>query len=177
MAPHQSRQPPRFLLFNWRFVVKIILVVAAVSCLAAILVLIFIMGKSGNTHAAISSYFSLSRKQIGPTLMVVGFFLVAFAGFITWLFALYTSHYIAGPLYRFARNIEMLIKQGLADPIPTRQKDHLKQQEMQLQRTVTRLQQHYSEVRLATEEALSQLYTQPTVSIKKLKELDREVHL
>ncbi|MDO8413152.1 MAG: hypothetical protein Q7S51_05100 [Gallionellaceae bacterium] len=168
---------PRFLLFNWRFVIKTVLIVAAVSCVAATLVLIFVLGKSGTTHAAVSSYFSLSRKQIGPTLIFVGFFMVGFAGFMTWLFALYTSHYIAGPLYRFARNIEILIKQGLVTPIPTRKKDLLKLQEKQMQLSVAKLQQHYGAIRAATEEALLQLNSQSAVSIKKLKELDREVRL
>lgn len=178
MANDQTQgSQPHFLLFNWHFIAKIALIIAALSCLGAVLVLHFITGSLGESYAEVARYFSLSRKSIGPTLLVAGLILVSFASIITWLIALYTSFYIAGPLFRFSRNFETLIEQGPTSLIPTRKADSLKQEEQQIKRSVTKLQQHYSEMRAMTEEALAQLDAQPTASITKLKELDREAHL
>lgn len=168
---------PRFLLFNWHFVAKIALIIAAVSCLGAVLVLHFITGSSGENYAEVARYFSLSRKSIGPTLLVAGLILASFASIITWLIALYTSFYIAGPLFRFSRNFESLIEQGPISPVPTRKTDRLKQEEQQIKRSVIKLQQHYGEMRAAAEEALAHLDSQPASSIAKLKEIDREARL
>lgn len=168
---------PHFLLFNWHFVAKIALIIAAVSCLGAVLVLHFITGSSGENYAEVARYFSLSRKSIGPTLLVAGLILISFASIITWLIALYTSFYIAGPLFRFSRNFETLIKHGPTSLIPTRKTDNLKQEEQQIKLSVARLQRHYSEIRTMAEQALAQLDSQPASAVARLKELDRAARL
>lgn len=168
---------PRFLLFNWHFVAKIALILAAVSCLGAVLVLHFITGSLGENYAEVARYFSLSRKNIGPTILAAGLILVSFASIITWLIALYTSFYIAGPLFRFSRNFEILIEQGPAMLTPTRKSDSLKLEEQQIRRSVAKLQQHYGEMRALAEDALSRLDSQPASSIEQLKEIDRAAHL
>jgi len=119
------------------------------------------------------------RVQPAPTLLVAGLFLVSFSGVITFLISLYTGFYIAGPLYRFARNLEIFIEQGLVAPIPTREKDQLKQEEQLIKRSSIRLQNHYGALRAATDTALSQLAAQqdPSAAIAQLKELERAARL
>ncbi len=171
---------PRSLLFNWHFVAKIALVIAAISCLAAVLVLNYITGSIGQNYVEMARYFSSSRASVGPTLLVAGLILVSFVSVITWLMALYTSFYIAGPLFRFSRNLEVLIKQGPIPLMPTRSTDLLKEEERVIKRSVARLQQHYSEMRATAEEMLGQLDSQPSTLnalIAKLKKGDHEVHL
>ena len=170
---------PRFLLLNGHFVAKIALVIAAISCLAAVLVLNYITGSIGQNYAEVARYFSSSRASIGPILLVAGLILVSFVSVITWLMALYTSFYIAGPLFRFSRNLEVLIKQGPTTLIPTRKTDLLKEEEQIIKRSVARLQQHYSEMRATAEEILGQHDSQPPTLlplIAKLKKGDHEVH-
>ena len=177
MANDQTQgNEPRFLL-HLHLVAKIALIVGAVSCLGMLLVLTFITDKSGASYGAIIRSYSLSRQHLGPTMLIAGLFLVSFSGVITWLISLYASFYIAGPLYRFSRNLETFIAQGPTTPVPTREKDHLKQEEQQIKRSIAKLQQHYGEMRAAAEEALSQLDSQSAPAIAKLKELDREAHL
>lgn len=167
------------LLLRVQLVAKIALIIGGVSCLAMVLALNFITDKSGVSYDTIIRSYSLGRQHLGPTLLVEGLCLVSFAGVFTWMVALYAGFYIAGPLFRFARNLEEFIAKGPVTPLPTRQKDKLKQEEQQMLRSIIRLQNHYGAMRAATETALAQLDAQksPAVAISQLKELDRAAHL
>lgn len=166
-------------LLRLRMVAKIALIVGGLACLGLVLALNFITDKSGVNYQTIIHSHSLSRQQLGPALLVAGLFLVSFSGVITWLISQYTSFRIAGPLFRFARNLEMFIEQGPVAPIPTRKEDHLKQEEQQIKRSIAKLQNHYGALRVATDTALSQLAAQqdPSAAIAQLKELDRAARL
>jgi len=110
---------------------------------------------------------------------VEGLCLVSFAGLFTWLVSLYAGFYIAGPLYRFARNLEDFIEQGPVTPQPTRKKDKLKHEEQLILRSIVKLQNHYGAMRAAIDTALAQIDAQqdPSDAIAKLKELDRAARL
>ena len=181
MALDQSSQDKTYFLLRLRLrlISKIALMVGGLSCLFMLLVLHFITDNSGVNYETIIRSYSISRQHIGPTLLVAGLFLVAFSGAITFLIALYTGFYIAGPLFRFARNMELFIEHGAVTPIPTRKHDLLKQEEQQIKRSIIKLQKHYDEIRLTADTALFQLATQqnPSVAIAKLKEIDREIQL
>ena len=123
---------PQPTIFQWHFIAKIALLLAAVTCLGAVLVLHFITGDAGQNYADMARYFSASRKNIGPTMLVAGLILISFTSLITWMMTLYASFYIAGPLFRFARNLEILIEHGPTSPIPTRKTDRLKNEEQQI---------------------------------------------
>lgn len=179
MAHDQSLQDKTHFLLRLRLISKIALIVGVLSCLCMVLALIFITDNSGINYETIIRSHSISQQHLEPTMLVAGLFLVSFSGVATFLIALYTGFYIAGPLFRFARNIELFIEQGPVAPIPTREKDQLKQEEHQIKRSILKLQKHYNEILLATDTALSQLSAQqdPSVAIAKLKELDREIQL
>lgn len=179
MEQDQPTSDKTHLLLRLRLVSRIALIVGGLACLSMVLVLTFITDKSGVNYDTIIRSSSLSRQHLGPTLLVAGLFLVSFSGVITFLISLYTGFYIAGPLYRFASNLEVFIEQGLVAPIPTREKDQLKQEERLIRGSITRLQNHYDAVWAATETALSQLEAQqdPSAAIAQLKELDRAARL
>lgn len=179
MALEQSPRDKTYFLLRLRLISKIALIVGGLSCLCMVLALTFISDNSGVNYETIIRSHSISQQHLGPTMLVAGLFLVSFTGVITFLITLYTGFYIAGPLFRFARNIELFIEQGAVMPIPTREKDQLKLEEQQIKRSIIQLQKHYNEIQLATDTALSQLAAQqdPSVAISKLKELDREIQL
>lgn len=179
MANDQTSGDKSHFLLRLHLVAKIALIVGGVSCFAMVLALNFITDKSGASYDTIIRSYSLSRQHLGPTLLVAGLFLAAFAGVFTWMASLYTGFYIAGPLYRFSRNLEGFIEQGLTTPLPTRQKDKLKQEEQQILRSIVKLQNHYGAMRAATEAALAQIDARqnPAAAIAQLKELDRAARL
>lgn len=179
MAHEQSSGDKSHFLLRLHLVAKIALIVGVVSCLAMVLALNFITDKSGVSYDTIIRSYSLSRQHLGPTMLVGGLCLVSFAGVFTWLVSLYAGFYIAGPLYRFARNLEDFIEQGPITPLPTRQKDKLKREEQQILRSIVKLQSHYGAMRAATETALAQIDAQqdPSAAIAQLKELERAARL
>lgn len=179
MELDQSSADKTHFLLRLRLVSRIALIVGGLACLSMVLVLTFITDKSGVNYDTIIRSYNLSRQHLGPTLLVAGLFLVSFSGVITFLISLYTGFYIAGPLYRFTRNLEIVIEQGPVAPIPTREQDQLKQEERQLRLSIIKLQNHYAALRAATDTALSQLAAQqdPTAAIAQLKELDRATRL
>lgn len=162
-----------------RLVAKISLIVGGLACLCMVLVLNFITDTSGVNYETIIRSYSLSRQHLAPTLLVAGLFLISFSGVITFLISLYTGFYIAGPLYRFARNLESFIEQGSVTPIQTRKNDQLKREEQQIKRSVIRLKNHHDAIRDATDTALAQLAAQqdPSAAIAQLKDLDSATHL
>ncbi|MEO8332244.1 MAG: hypothetical protein ABI479_07395 [Gallionella sp.] len=179
MEQESSSAGKTHFLLRLRMISRIALVVGGLAGLSMVLVLAFITDKSGVNYDTIIRSYSLSQQHLGPTLLVVGLFLVSFSGAITFLISLYTGFYIAGPLYRFARNLEIFIEQGPVAPIPTRENDQLKQEEQLIKRSITRLQNHYDAVWAATETALSRLEAKqdPSAAIAQLKELDRATRL
>lgn len=179
MAHDQASRNETYFLLRLHLVAKITLIVSAAFCLGILLALAFIAGDSGIGYGAIIRSHSLSRQHLTPTLLVVSLFLVLFSGAAIWLISHRISFRIAGPLYRFARNLEIFIEYGPVAPVPTRESDHLKQEERQIQRGIARLQAHYGAMRAATETALAQIDSQqnPAAAIEQLKELDRATRL
>lgn len=166
-------------MLRMRLVARITLIVSAMSCLGILLALAFITGDPGASYGTIIRSHSLSRQYLAPALLIAGLFLVLLSGIVTRRVSHRTSFRIAGPLYRFACNLETFIEHGLTTPVPTRQKDYLKREEQQIKRSVARLQAHYGTMRAATEAALAQIDSQqnPAAAIEQLKELDRVTRL
>lgn len=179
MAHDQIAGGESYFLLRMRLVASITLIVSTVSCLGTALALIFITGDPGASYGTVIRSHSLSRQYLAPALVVVGLLLVLLSGVVIRRVSHRTSFHIAGPLYRFARNLETFMEHGLATPVPTRQKDCLKQEEQQIKRSVARLQAHYGAMRAATETALAQIDAQqnPSAAIEQLKELDRATRL
>ncbi len=179
MAHDQTSGGESHFLLRMRLVAKITLIVSALSFLGTLLALIYITGDPGASYGTIIRSHSLSRQHLAPALLIVGLLLVLFSGVVIWRISHRTSLNIAGPLYRFARNLEAFIEHGLATPVPTRQKDSLKQEEQQIKRSISRLQAHYDAMRAATETALAQIDAQqnPAAAIEQLKGLDRATRL
>lgn len=179
MAHDQAPRDESHFLLRLRLVSKLTLAVSLISCLGIVLVLAFITNDSGDDYGAIVRSHNLSRLYLAPALLIAGTILVMLSAAATWLISNHASFRIAGPLYRFARNLEAFIEHGPVTPVPTRKSDHLKQEEQQIKRSIARLQAHCGAMRAATETALAQIDSKqdPAATIAQLKELDRAVRL
>ena len=179
MAHDQASRDGTHFLLRLRLVSKITLIVRAVFCLGILLVLTFITDDSGIGYSTIIRSHNLNRRYLAHALLTAGVFLVPFSIVVTWLISRRISFHIAGPLYRFARNLETFIEHGPVIPVPTRKSDHLKQEERQIKHSIARVQAHYGAMRAATEAALAQINSQqfPAAAFAQLKELDRAARL
>lgn len=178
----QPQQP--YIVFHLNLVGKVALMVGALACAGLVLVLLFITDKSGASYGEIIRSNNFTRQSLGPAMLVAGLILVAFSAVITWLVSLYSSFRIAGPLFRFARNLEAMIESGPSAPVPIRRKDRLQVEGQQLSLSAARLQAHYGAMRDTTDRVAALLDSSDNaarevlpVEIAKLKECDRHVLL
>lgn len=146
----------RFALYT--SVVAVILLVASV---------LFLTDKLGASYAEIIYAHSFTQKHLKPVLLISGLCLLSFVAFITWLFTIYSTFRIAGPLYRFSRNLEQAAE-GVP-PLGVRKDDALQEISEQLKQSVTGLHNHYRQIDKQINELLYQ------IDIKDTRELDKSL--
>ena len=110
-----------------------------------------------------------------------GLMLIAIAGVATWMIALYSSHRIAGPLYRFSQNLKLAAASDAAPMLELRKGDALLAQAANVKLAVTSLRDHYGAVRAASAQAMAALAAGDAANyadaVQRLKGLDDQVQL
>ena len=128
-----------------RAIGHIALLVSAIT-LAAVMVLPLLLDASDNDYNRSTNMMLLAQDRLPYVMLAIGLLLVTATGITTWFITLYSSFRIAGPLYRFARNIELEIKEGPIPTIKIRAMDQLQVESEALANTVNSLQQHYQKI-------------------------------
>ena len=85
-----------------------------------------------------------SHDQLPVAMLIGGAVIVLVAGLMLFFLMLYSSARVAGPLYRFARNVEMQIDRGPVQTIQLRQGDYLQGLSQRLELAVSVLKAHYA---------------------------------
>lgn len=96
----------------------------------------------------------LTEQELLPATLVAGLGIIIVTAVVTGLIAVYSTFRVAGPLYRFARNVEHAKQHGPDRPIPIRHDDALQEEWLALKQSMEMLDQHYSALRTALGEAL-----------------------
>ena len=86
-----------------------------------------------------------SQEQLAIAMLIGGALVLALAGLIAWAFTLYFSHRIAGPIYRFTRNLELQIEKGPVTTVAIREEDNLQALSDKLGQAVDRLALYYDD--------------------------------
>jgi hypothetical protein len=76
-------------------------------------------------------------------MLIGGALIVLVAGLITWIITLYSSARVAGPLYRFSRNIELEIEHGPVETTRIRKGDSFQGLSNKLARAAEGLAKYY----------------------------------
>ena len=127
-------------------VAKIGLSVAVAAGAGLALVLALLGDDRGGGYGQLIGAYGLARESLGPAMLVFGLALTGFAGIAAWLFSLYASFRIAGPLYRISRDLEAQIEHGPVAPAPIRRSDRLQREWKELDASVAALCAHYAEL-------------------------------
>ncbi len=132
--------------------------IAALTGLGALLVLGAVVGwladGEGGSYLELIQAHAITRRQLGPALLVAGLVLLALVALVTWLFTLYGSFRFAGPLYRFTRNFRQAAQQP---PLGIRRDDALQATAAHLREAwdgLHRLRQELDEAAQAAEAAV-----------------------
>ena len=180
-------RPPRLappVFFHLKLAGKISLAIAAAAAVGLLLVVVLIAGRGGDSYRQAVAAYGVARENLAPALLVFGLAMAAVAGIATWLVTLYGTFRFAGPVYRFSRNLELVIDQGTkAQPLPLRGDDELQRECQVFRAAVAGLDGHYRELRTLLEEvergvaAGSADPVQLRQAIARLKEAESRVRL
>jgi len=167
--------------FHLKLVAKVSLGVGTVAVLSLLIALLLVSGPTEDTYAEIVRNNSITRDNLGKVMLAIGLMLVAIAGVITWMIALYSSFRIAGPLYRFTQNLKLAGASHSSPLIDLRKGDALTEQAEHIKHAVASLREHYAFVELVSGEALAALETGDAAAyaeaIAKLRALDEKVRV
>ena len=108
-------------------------------------------GAAGGYGELIVAY-TLSEAELLPALLVAGLTLLVLTGIVVWVVTLYVTFRVAGPMYRFARNVELAAACRPDQMLPLRRGDSLQTEWRLLHDTAQRLAAHQAALDLATDE-------------------------
>ena len=128
-----------------RLIARIALASGLLAAIVLLALIYALTGGSADDYSALVRSHTLTERNLAPAMLVAGLVLLAAAGALVWLAALYTSFRVAGPLYRFARNMEAACRGGEVTGI--RRRDCLQQTSRQLAGSARRFRAHYEELR------------------------------
>jgi len=122
-------------------VARIALGTGLAAAVILVLTLAFAVDRSGATYAELVQAHAITQRNLGPAFLVGGLALASITGFLTWLICLYSSFRVAGPLFRFTRNLEQASETDLLSDI--RRNDCLHDLADELKAQVGELHAHY----------------------------------
>ena len=130
-----------------------------VSALAALTfgaVIASLDGIEGRDYLQVVNALAATRRHLMPALALGGCVLLVLAGLLTWLVARWASFRLAGPLYRFARNVRD-VREGAGVPMHIRSGDLLQSESRRLMDAIACVQAHEAALREAAEAAAAAL--------------------
>lgn len=166
-----------------RWVAKLALGVGAIATAGLVITLSVLTDSSGISYGDLIQSHSIAQSYLGPVLLISGCLLIAVTAICTWLITLYSSFRIAGPLFRFSRNLETAITAGPRKPIPIREGDSLQQDAALLASSLAALEVHYANLHEEVAAAITQIkdreldQTQLQMINVKLKQLIEHVNV
>ncbi|MEH6471264.1 MAG: hypothetical protein V7752_08440 [Halopseudomonas sp.] len=122
-----------------------------------LLAVVWIAGSSSDDYVDQIQNLAATRRNLPFVMLSGGLLLAIGTGITTWLITLYSTFRVAGPLYRFSKNLEAGVMKGEVPRISIRRSDHLQAENQLLQDSVSTLYQHYSCLDQAAEQLVKQL--------------------
>ena len=169
-------------LFYAKWVAKIALLVALASAAGLLVAIFWVTTDEGVSYGSVVFSRSLTQQKLGPVMVVFGLLSVCVAALFTWLIVLYSSHRIAGPLFRFSQNIKAISQDPFAAPLAIRKTDLLQREWQHFDAAQKRLRDHYGELRDALTSCQQSLAVSGdgpklTEAITRLQEVERRVQI
>ena len=118
-------------------------------------VVVILSGAADGDYLTTIQSLAATRERLPFIMLSGGLVLAAGTGLTTWLITLYSTFRVAGPLYRFARNLETGIHSGKVPAIKIRGSDYLQDESALLQHSVGNLYDHYRAIDAQAVAALS----------------------
>ena len=137
-----------------RMVARMLFGATLAALVLLVVAMLFFADENGMDYTQLIQSHSLTRQNLGTALVIAGLFLTVCVGALSWLLALYGSFRVAGPLFRFTRNLEQASGQRTLPGV--RKGDCFQDVSRQLQQSVEALHRHHDEVRRLLDQAEAQ---------------------
>jgi len=134
-------------LFHLKWVGKIALLVALVAAVGLVAAVLGVSDDQTTSYTSLVVSRGMTQQKLMPVMWIFGLLCVFVAALTTWLIALYSSHRIAGPLFRFAQNIDAILRQPFNVPMAIRKTDVLQREWHEFDLAQARLRSHYGDLR------------------------------
>ncbi|RRJ85263.1 hypothetical protein [Aestuariirhabdus litorea] len=121
---------------------KICLLTSGFALLGIALLLLWMLYNLPQGYQALGVELLEAQRNLPWLMSLTALILVLGAGVTTWLIGLYSSFRVAGPLYRFARNLEIKYRHSNEPILSIRRGDALQNESDALMETIERLQRH-----------------------------------
>ncbi len=143
---------------------------------AGLLGVVWLAGPPAETYLQHVQSLALTQRHLPITMLLCGLLLAVGTGLTTWLIVLYSSFRVAGPLYRFARNLEAGAQTGAVPRIRIRHTDYLQAECRALEEAVAAVEAHRGSLDNALQDALAET-TDPRRRAAALRRIDQVLDL
>ena len=176
MGTIQQNPPPRPQI-HLRLIAQVALFSAIISGIALLILISGLIDRHGGSYSEIVSALSQTRGALNSAMTIAGLIIVTLTALLTWLIALYSSFRVAGPIFRFARNLEAAQSGGAI--LDIRANDALQADSEQLHNAVSNLSQHYADIDAAATVMAKALADEkdPQQSLQQLTEVVQHARL
>ncbi len=141
----QETTPVKMDLGLMRRVSEISLLIGSIATVGILMIALYVDAPYKDYLQSISGLLTTSRN-LGPVMLLSGFCLVGACTTVTWLIALYNSLHVAGPLYRFSRNLQLDDDGNPVPMIRIRSTDYLQGEFNLLKDTLQDFNGHYRRI-------------------------------
>lgn len=124
-----------------KLVAKVAIITGLAAAISLFFLVFFVAGESGASYLEIIQDHTVTRAHLRPVMTLAALILLMLVGFSVGIVALYTSFRVAGPLYRFTRNLQSPAK--VSDQRLIRHDDALHGVAAELHESRQSLEQHY----------------------------------
>ena len=139
-----------------RLTARVALGVSLVSATALLLAMYLLQrDQPAENYYQIIQSLTRSQDRLLFAMVTAGALTILLAGLLTWIITLYSSHRVAGPLYRFSKNLEMEIERGPVATTGLRNDDDFQELSKKLGSAAAELSLYYGD-QLALLDELSQ---------------------
>ncbi len=132
-------------------VTRISLWVGLLSLVIVSAVILMILPAIPDDYAKFIQYMTKVQYNLPLMISLSAALLISGAGFTVWIICLYSSFRIAGPMYRFARNLEKQIADGPTEMLQIRNDDQLQGESQLFNQATEHLKDFYAQIKQSSQ--------------------------
>ena len=150
--------------FQIQLIIKFILINAILLCVFGILLYVFLKSEVGSNLSSAHVTYQTVYQMLSPIILTISILNIVFISVVISFVVLYSSHKIAGPLYRFNEALKQIAAKNLKTITTVRDQDQLTEISASLTAVKDRFAVDLSTMKKQSQELLEQLSKDPQLA-------------